>query len=256
MARLRDEWQGLKQAVAALDRQVTVVLVAAVLLVFMQHALGDRAFFNRHFGSMVSADLRELYAWGWWFTMQFAAGFVLPVALLLLVFGRKPAEIGLGLGDWKFALKVAALYVPVVAVGTWLLSDGTAFQVKYPHCRAAIHNWPVFVIFELWFLVYWIGWEYLWRGFTLFGLAPRFGHYAIFIQMVPFAILHLYKPLPEALLSVVGGLALGALVWRCRSFWIAVPIHALQMMLLDLWAVLRLRSGVSGIGWDAFMKLF
>jgi len=47
---------------------------------------------------------------------------------------------------------------------------------------------------------------------------------------------------------VAGGLALGALVWRCRSFWIAVPIHAVQMLILDLWCSLRSRSGVTGTG--------
>jgi len=49
--------------------------------------------------------------------------------------------------------------------------------------------------------------------------------------------------------------ALGALVWRCRSFWIAVPIHAAQMMLLDLWCTVRVRTDVSGIGLDAFVDL-
>jgi hypothetical protein len=120
----------------------------------------------------------------------------------------------------------------------------------------AVRHWGVFVVFELWFVLYWLGWEYLWRGFVLFGTARRFGHYAIIIQMVPFALLHLYKPLPEALLSVVGGVALGILVWRCRSFWIAVPIHALQMLFMDLWFVLRIRTGTTGIGLDALHKLF
>ena len=72
--------------------------------------------------------------------------------------------------------------------------------------------------------------------------------------MVPFALLHAQKPAAEAYLSVLGGIALGALVWRCRSFWIAVPIHAAQMLVLDLWCTLRLRSGAEGIGLDALAR--
>jgi hypothetical protein len=49
--------------------------------------------------------------------------------------------------------------------------------------------------------------------------------------------------------------ALGALVWRARSFWIAVPIHAAQMMILDLWCSLRTRTGVRGVGLDALLDL-
>ena len=89
----------------------------------------------------------------------------------------------------------------------------------------------------------------------LFGTAHTFGLYAIFVQTVPFALLHLNKPLPEALLSIVGGVALGALVWRCRSFWIAVPLHASQMFILDFWCTLRIRTGVSGVGPGAFVEL-
>ena len=135
------------------------------------------------------------------------------------------------------------------------LRYGAAFQEQYPHHTPATRDWSVFLIYEALFLFYWIGWEYLWRGFVLFGTAPTFGVHAIFVQTLPFAVLHVSKPWPEALLSIVGGIALGALVWRCRSFWIAVPIHAAQMMLLDFWCTLRVRTGASGIGLEAFFDL-
>ncbi len=256
MINLRREWNDLAAAAKAMDRQVVFVLAASVVMVLLQTALGGRAFFHRHLAEYFDPQWRELLSWGWWFSLQAILGFILPAASLLLFFGRKPREIGLGLGDWKLALLVALLYLPLVAVGTWVLSADPAFLAKYPHCRMAVRHWGIFAVCELWFVLYWLGWEYLWRGFVLFGTAHRFGHYAIIIQMVPFALLHLYKPLPEALLSVVGGVALGILVWRCRSFWIAVPIHALQMLFMDLWCVLRIRTGATGIGLDALHKLF
>ena len=74
--------------------------------------------------------------------------------------------------------------------------------------------------------------------------------------VVPVVILLADKPAAEAYLSILGGLALGALVWRCRSFWIAVPIHAAQMVLLDLFCTLRFRTGASGIGLDALAAAF
>jgi hypothetical protein len=126
----------------------------------------------------------------------------------------------------------------------------------YPHLRIAATSWKVFVAWELMFIFYWLGWEYLWRGFVLFGTAPAFGVNAVFVQAMPFAILHLNKPMPEALLSIVGGVALGALVWRCRSFWIAVPIHAVQMLALDFWCTMRARTGAAGVGVEALRQMF
>ncbi|PQJ36119.1 abortive infection protein [Salinibacter sp. 10B] len=251
----QNEWSRLRTAISSLDRQTTFVLVFAAVAVVLQFILGDRGLFYEHVAASLPADWRELASWGWWFGMQGLLGFVLPAAGLLLFFSNDLEDAGLGLGNWRLATGIAALYLPLVAVGTWVLSDGSAFQQQYPHYSPASQNWTLFLIYEALFLFYWLGWEYLWRGFVLFGSAPTLGLYAIFVQAIPFAALHVSKPWPEALLSIVGGIALGALVWRCRSFWIAVPIHAAQMMLLDFWCTLRVRTGVSGVGLEAFAQL-
>lgn len=253
--RLRREAQRIRLALQSLDRQTLFVLLVCVLLVLVQYAFGSRRFFRLEVAELFGAEPRGLGAWAWWFGVQGITGFIVPVLCLLLLFRRTPREIGLGLGDWRLASGLALAYLPLVVVGTWFLSSDPAFQAQYPHYVPAAHDWGIFVAYELLFLFYWIGWEYLWRGFVLFGTAHTFGLYAIFVQTVPFALLHLDKPFAEAVLSIVGGVALGALVWRCRSFWIAVPIHAAQMLILDFWCTLRIRTGVSGIGPGALLEL-
>ncbi|MEX2399682.1 MAG: CPBP family intramembrane glutamic endopeptidase [Rhodothermales bacterium] len=253
--RIQAEWNRARTAWKGLDAQTVTVLVVAAAAVILQDAVGSRRLFRSTFGSAFDVDVVGLLSWGWWFVIQGITGFVIPAAILLLVFRRSLREAGLAAGDVRFAVAVAAVYLPVVVLGTWFLSASEAFQAQYPHHPPAATDWGVFAIYEALFLFYWAGWEYLWRGFVLFGTRHTFGVYAIFIQAVPFALLHLDKPLPEAVLSLIGGIALGALVWRCRAFWIAVPIHAAQMMILDLWCTLRIRSGVDGVGWDALMNL-
>lgn len=245
------EWTRLRTAMRTLDAQTTFVLVFAAVAVVLQFTLGDRSLFRAELASAFPEAWRDLASWGWWFGMQGLLGFVVPAAALFFLFENDHSDIGLGVGDWRLACLIAGLYVPIVLVGTWVLSDGAAFQEQYPHHTPATTNWNTFLIYELLFLFYWVGWEYLWRGFVLFGTAPVLGLYAIFVQALPFAALHISKPWPEAVLSIVGGIALGALVWRCRSFWIAVPIHAAQMMLLDFWCTLRIRTEVSGVGGEA-----
>lgn len=251
------EWRTLQRVVKRLDVQTVTVLIVAALVVILQMQFGDRRLFRMEIAPALGIGNPGLWSWGWWFGMQGVLGFLLPVALLRFVFGQSVQDMGLGLGDIRLALKITAVYIPVVIAGTWILSAGSDFQAHYPHYAPAAHNWRWFLIYEGLFLFYWVGWEYLWRGFVLFGTRRTFGVYAIFVQAMPFAILHMNKPLPEALLSVVGGIALGALVWRTRSFWIAVPIHATQMLILDFWATLRIRAGgTSGWGWDALRQAF
>lgn len=251
--RVRLEWQAFLTGARKLDHQMVVVLVAAVVLVFLQLQVGNRRFFWEHISNGVAPANQDLFAWIWWFGMQGITGFVIPILILTLGFRRTPSELGLGLGDWRLASVLAIAYAVPVVIGTWVLSNGSDFQAQYPHFEGAESKWTVFLIYEAAFLFYWLGWEYLWRGFVLFGTAPAFGMGAIVIQMVPFALLHAGKPAAEAYLSILGGLALGALVWRCRSFWIAVPIHAFQMLMLDFWCTLRARSGAEGIGLDGLL---
>lgn len=256
--RLRGEWQALRASVVGLSpnaRRAAVVLVAATLLVLLHLQIGNRRFYRSTLDNVLGFADPEFGAWAWWFGMQGVLGFVVPALILLVGFRWTPRQAGLGLGDWKLAGGLALAYVPLVVVGTWVLSDGAGFQAQYPHFFPAKSDWGIWLAYEALFLFYWFGWEYLWRGFVLFGTAPAVGApLAIVMQTVPFAILHAQKPPVEAYLSVLGGLALGALVWRCRSFWIAVPIHAAQMMALDFWASLRYRTGASGVGLDALAE--
>ena len=255
--RLRGEWRTVRASLAGLSpnaRRAAVVLVTSVVLVLVHLQIGGRSFY-RGLDNPLGFEDPAFGGWAWWFGLQGVFGFVVPALILLVGFRWTPRQAGLGLGDWRLALGIAAVYLPLVVVGTWVLSDGAGFRAQYPHYFPAREDWTAFLIYEGLFLFYWIGWEYLWRGFVLFGTAPALGApLAIVAQTVPFAILHAQKPAAEAYLSILGGLALGALVWRCRSFWIAVPIHAAQMLILDFWATLRFRTGAEGVGLDALRQ--
>lgn len=253
--KVRAELRAFWAAARTLDRQAVVVLVLAAVLAVLQFSIGDRDTYAALFGGRLAPEWDGLLGWGWWFAVQGVLGFVIPVLVLTLGFRQRPSEIGLGAGDVRFAGTLALLYLPLVVLGTWVLSSRLDFQGEYPHYGPAARNWSIFWAYEALFLFYWMGWEYLWRGFVLFGTARALGFYAILVQALPFAAMHAQKPWPEAVLSVVGGVALGALCWRARSFWIAVPIHSAQMLLLDLFCALRIRTGVNGLGPGSFFEL-
>lgn len=204
----------------------------------------------------VPPELQDLFVWVWRFGIQAITGFMLPVVILILVFRLTSRKAGIGLGDWRFSLKALAAYLPLVIVGTWVLSSQGAFQRVYPHFRGGVDDGSLLLAYEVAYIFYWIGWEYLWRGFVLFGTSHTFGLYSILIQALPFALLHASKPVPEQVLSIVGGVALGAIVWRARSFWIAVPIHAIQMALIDFFCAQRIRTGIQGISPSDLIDLF
>ena len=70
------------------------------------------------------------------------------------------------------------------------------------------------------------GWEFIWRGFMLFGLARVLGPGpAIFISAIPFAFMHLNKPELETLSTIFGGAGFAFIAWRTNSFIYPWLIH-------------------------------
>ena len=87
----------------------------------------------------------------------------------------------------------------------------------------------------------------------LFGLREYVGYFAVFIQMVPFALLHLGSPELEAYGAIVAGIGLGMLALTTRSFWYGALVHMLVLGTMDVFGVLRFRSVTSG---TSFSRLF
>jgi len=73
--------------------------------------------------------------------------------------------------------------------------------------------------------LYMFAWEFLFRGYMLFGLEKSIGKSAIFVQTIPFVLLHLGKPILETLACIPGGFILGYVAYRTRSFLPCFIIH-------------------------------
>jgi membrane protease YdiL (CAAX protease family) len=69
------------------------------------------------------------------------------------------------------------------------------------------------------------GWEFLFRGWLLFGYTRKFGPDALWLQAVPFALAHIGKPELETLSTIFGGFAFGWVAWRTKSFVYPLIIH-------------------------------
>ena len=104
-------------------------------------------------------------------------------------------------------------------------------------------------------LIYMFSWEFIWRGFMLFGLKEKFGYYAVLMQMLPFVILHNGKPAPETFSAIIGGIALGILALRTNSFLYGVFVHMGIMLLIDFICTIRFRVEDYGVGFDSLFNI-
>jgi uncharacterized protein len=142
---------------------------------------------------------------------------IIPLLIILIFFRENPKEYGFSFGDWKLGLTYTLLGCLLMAPVIYFLGSGDEAMKKYYERFLVGLPWTTFL--DL------IGWEFIFRGWILFAYARKFGHEALWLQAVPFAIAHISKPEIETLSTIFGGFAFGWVAWRTKSFVYPFLIH-------------------------------
>jgi hypothetical protein len=167
--------------------------------------------------------------WLGWCLWGFLCGFVLPSGMSLAM-GKNLCDCGLTVGEWRLGFLAVALGTFGMAlIGQWaaLRPD---FRDYYEPIANFLRSAPL--TFWLSLFAYMLGWEFLFRGFLLFGLAGEKPSLSRLLTAVTFSTLlfgasHWGKPLPELLGSFLAGLILCGIAWRTRSVFACVLLHTL-----------------------------
>ena len=147
--------------------------------------------------------------------------FIIPVLIILLLFREPLSAYGFQLGDWKTGLMWTAVSCVIMAAILYFIARTPSMQAYY-QARAPKETMRLIYITG----VDLFGWEFMWRGFMLFGLAQIIGPGpAILFQAVPFAFMHLGKPEIETLSTIFGGIGFGFIAWQSESFIYPFLIH-------------------------------
>lgn len=225
--------------------------MSVALITFLSLSFSSPNFYYEHF----SRD--RFYSRIYWFLCDGGIMFILPLLSIKFIFKEKISDYGFTLGDKKFGLITSGIFFLVMIIVVWIVSGSQTFAITYPQGGVKVReNLMIFILYEICILIYMLGWEFFWRGYMLFGLKSRFGYYAVFIQMIPFFILHKGKPEIELFASIFAGLILGVQAIRSRSFIYSWILHWLVMLSIDGISVLRSQKDIYGIGLNDFLKLF
>jgi membrane protease YdiL (CAAX protease family) len=158
---------------------------------------------------------------------------LIPLGIVVLIFREDPRRYGLRLGNWKKGALFSVAGILLMAVVIAALSRLEEFSSYYRLSAFEERDLREMMEFALRLGVYMFSWEFIFRGFMLFGLKDRFGSLAIWIQAIPFAIMHLGKPELETLSTIFGGAAFGYVDLKSRSVLPSVVIHwAIYLMMV------------------------
>lgn len=143
--------------------------------------------------------------------------FLIPMAVILFLFRDSPRDYGFQIGDWRAGLILTAGSILLIAPILYFLAKSNPSMRDYYYWQVEFLPWQL--------LAEMFAWEFLFRGWLLFGYARKFGPEAIWLQAVPFALAHLGKPEIETLSTIFGGFVFGWIAYRTRSFLYPFIIH-------------------------------
>jgi membrane protease YdiL (CAAX protease family) len=208
---------------------------------------------------------------GYW--ARFALSFLLlglAPAAMALAFRERPAELGLSLKAPLLRRPLFWLLVPVAAAIGAIGAASPDLGSFYPYSRDLIGRvresgiGPFLGHFAAYALLYYLPWEFFFRGFLLFpfalaatrafaapgpgGAGPVEGSEAartavlaalVLFQTIPSALLHFGHPLSELLSAVAAGIGFGLLAWKTRSIFPGLILHAAIGLGTDGFIVLK-----------------
>ncbi len=124
--------------------------------------------------------------------------------------------------------------VPIIVLIAYFAARNPSFWKEYPINRHAGASPQTFALHALTYLMFYLGWEFQFRGFMQHGLQESMGlGNAILVQVMASGIVHIGKPVGEIYGSIIGGLIWGLLAYRTRSLLSGLLQHFLLGILLD-----------------------
>lgn len=220
-------------------RPLYMTAAATWLMVLYHHHGGQYdapAWFIEGATELLDLRLVEFHQHLWAHASAVVLLMLAPLLLCWLGEGWSPRDLGFRVRDAGPELLVVlglwAVMVPLV----WLVHDTAAFDRVYPRLDAAEHSAKLYFLFEGFYLVKWIAWEFFFRGFLLFGLGKDFLRRSVLVSTIPFTLMHYGKPELEMASAMIAGVVLCFIALRSRSIWPGVLLHWLVASTMDFFA--------------------
>lgn len=200
---------------------LTVFTVGYLAYHFITHSTSIKEAFEKRLGIQRTAIC--------WILVQKLAGFffmgVVPaVAMIFIPVTFK--QVGVSLSNITSSLLWSAILGVVIVVINLFAARRPSNLSMYPQIRLREWTYGILVASSLGWILYLLGYEFLFRGVLLFLCVPVFGVWpSIVLNVSLYAIVHIPKGLRESLASIPMGLLLCILTWKTETIWVAFFAH-------------------------------
>lgn len=224
------------------DRRVVWILLMIIVAMILPPYVGTAKFIwgipaaRAVFEQLPHPKLYPRLYWGAFKAVNYG---LVPALCLRFLLREKLIEHGLQIRrEGRVWLLYGAMALAVLPM-TYAVSHTDAFLATYPKYKEAGDSLTQFFAWETAYAFQFFMLELFFRGVALFALARYLGSTAVFVMVVPYAMIHFNKPFPEAIGSVFAGIALGTIALRTRSIYGGVLVHCVVAWSMDIFALLQ-----------------
>jgi len=217
-----------------------IVLLTTVIICLVGYGLTIRSsylykLFNRKFGEE-RGTIRWIFFWRY-------AGFfyflLIPVVVMYTLLSQDITRYGVGIVNlpesliWILALGVLIVLFQAIFARNPVNLD------HYPQIRVPVWTVSLIVKNSLGWFLYLVSYEFMFRGFLLFGLVAVFGAWpAILVNTVIYSLAHLPKGARETILAIPFGILICYLTLRTGTIWVAVFLHYILAVSNDIFSII------------------
>lgn len=219
------------------DYRAVMALLWTTLILFVYFYFGSYSAFEKYFSGVQNLAYWKIIYHN---LMSFVLLFIFGLFFSKFVLKNNFKDMGLGKGNHKLGLAfcgIATLIMPLLALSTLLNVEMTS---TYPLVNFSSYSqWYFIAGYFLSYLLYYIGWEFLFRSLLLFSTKEKGIWIAILITTMVSALIHssiasFGKPLIETLAAIPAGIIFGWLAIKTKSIWYSLYIHVLIGFLTDI----------------------
>lgn len=218
------------------NKKFNLTIIFLTIILFLYCYFGSYSFFENTF-SIKNLDYWKIIYHN---IMAFVLFFLVGTIYTKFVLKEKLKDY-LHFGNYKLGLKIIAIATIIVPIICLTTVFDKSMSSTYPLISFNLYNsWWEITLYFLSYILYYIGWEYLFRGIALKGTKDKIGILGAILfttlisSLIHTSIANFGKPMLETLSAIPAGLIFGYITHKTNSIYYSLYTHSIVGILTDI----------------------